>query len=151
MDEDPVQYFFMFFLLYVLLRDPSKMSVVELNPVDGLPEFKGRKVVSDRQKLRAEKRAHRFVMVGWGELAAACQAVDADRAVRLLMVLYLHRKLSRSRDGWTLPEQKDLAALGIADRNLGRDVAKLEALGLVEVKRRPGKRPLLRLVGGQER
>jgi hypothetical protein len=34
----------------------------------------------------------------------------------------------------------------IADGNLYRDVARLEALGLVQVQRRPGKRPLLRLV-----
>jgi DNA-binding transcriptional ArsR family regulator len=121
------------------------MSVVKLNPVDGLPEWKGKRVVTPRQKARAEKRARRFVMVGWGEVASACRVAGTDRATRLLMVLYLHRNLSKNRDGWIAPEQKDLIAIGIGDSNLSKDVAKLEALGLVEVQRRPGKRPLLRL------
>jgi hypothetical protein len=122
------------------------MSVVKLNPVDGLPELKGRKIVTERQKARAAKRARRFVMVGWGELAAACRAIETDRATRLLMALYLHRNLSKIRNGWIAPDQKDLVALGLNDRNLYRDVAKLEAAGVVEVQHRSGKRPLLRLV-----
>ena len=123
------------------------MSVVELNPVDGLPEFKGRKVVTERQKLRAAKRAQRFVMVGWGDLASALCALRTDHATRLYLVLHLHSKLRRSaaRDGWVELVQHDLKATGLAGSNFCKAVAKLEAAGLVEAQRRPGKRPLLRL------
>jgi hypothetical protein len=64
------------------------------------------------------------------------------------MVVWLHHNLQtvRANDGWVKLEQKDLIAMGIADNNLYRDVTRLEALGLIEVQRRPGKRPLLRLV-----
>jgi hypothetical protein len=122
-------------------------EVTKLNPVDGLPEWKGRKVVTERQKTRAAKRARRFVMVEWGWLTKALCTVDANRVVRLLMVLSLHEKLQRtSRAGGRIElVQHDLAAMRIADSHLSRDIAKLETLGLIEVQRRPGKRPLLRL------
>jgi hypothetical protein len=124
------------------------MSVVELNPVDGLPEWKGRKVITERQKARAAERARRFVMAEWGWLAKTLCAVNADRATRLLMVLVLHEKLQRTKraDGWIEIVQHDLAAMKIADDHLSRDIGKLETRGIVEVQRRPGKRPLLRLV-----
>jgi DNA-binding transcriptional ArsR family regulator len=146
-DGDPVQYFFVL-SLFVPSKVPSERDlwdVVKLNPIDGLPEWKGRRVVTERQKARAAKRARRFVMVEWGELTAAFRTAGTDRATRLLAVLYLHRNLSKNASGWIAPDQKDLIAIAIADSHLSRTVAKLEALGLVEVQRRPGKRPLLRL------
>ena len=82
------------------------MSVVKLNPVDGLPEWKGRKVVTERQKALAAKRARRFVMIGWGELVTSCRTMGTDRVTRLLMVLCLHRNLSKNSNGWIVPEQK---------------------------------------------
>lgn len=123
------------------------MSVVKLNPVDGMPEWEGRKVVPEWRKRRDAKRAQRFVIVEWGWLTKTLRVVDANRATRLLMVLLLHEKLRRTKraDGWIELEQHDLAAMSIADGHFYRDVAKLGALGLVEVQRRPGKRALLRL------
>jgi hypothetical protein len=123
------------------------MSVVPLNPVDGLPEWKGRKVVTERQRQRAAKRARRFVMVEWGFLVSALNALKCGRAQRLFFVLLLHRNLrmTRTNDGWIGPAQKDLIAANLADRNLYKAVASLKRAGVIEVQRRPGKRPLLRL------
>jgi hypothetical protein len=48
--------------------------------------------------------------------------------------------------GWVELVRHDLAVAALADSNLYKAVAELEALGLVEVQRRRGKRPLLRLI-----
>jgi hypothetical protein len=122
------------------------MSVVKLNPIDGLPDWTGRKVAPEWQKKRATKRGRRFLLVEWGELTFALGSIGADQTIRLLLTLYLHRNLSKVRDGWIDPDQKDLTAVGIIRTKLWRTVARLEARGLIEVRRRPGKRPLLRLV-----
>ena len=95
-DGDPVQYFYVL-SSYVPSKGPSKMSVVKLNPVDGLPEWEGRKVVTERRKATRGKTRPRFVMVEWGWLAKTLRVVDADRATRLLMVLLLHEKLRRTK------------------------------------------------------
>jgi hypothetical protein len=124
------------------------MAAVEIDPIDGLPAWKGRKVTTARRQRLQAKRASRFVMAEWGWLAPALCTLRADRATRLLLVLCLHTKLRRVADraGWVELAQHDLKAVGLADDNLSRVVARLEALELVEVQRRPGKRPLLRLV-----
>ena len=125
------------------------MSVVKLNPVDGLPEFtKVRKVVTERQRARAAKRARQFIMVEWGELVRLLRVLGAGRAVRLLFALWLHQGLNKTRrnDDWIEVDQKDLIALDLSDSNLSKATYQLETLGLVEVQRRPGKRPLLRLI-----
>jgi hypothetical protein len=120
----------------------------EIDPVDGLPVWMGRKVEPEWRKKRAAKRARRFVTVGWGELVPALHALKIGRAGRLLFVLYLHRNLTKAKanGGWIELVRHDLVAVGLADKHLCRDVAKLEAFGLVEVQRRSEKRPLLRLV-----
>ena len=53
------------------------MSVVKFNPVDGLPEWKGRKVVTERQKARVAKRAGRFIMIDWGDLVRGLRILGA--------------------------------------------------------------------------
>jgi hypothetical protein len=124
------------------------MSVVKLNPVDGLPEWKGRKIVTERQRRRAARRAQRFIMVEWGYLLSKLEALKLGRTQRLFFVLLLHQNLQKAQasNGWIMLERKDLAAAGIADSNLYKAVANLEALGLIEAQRRPGRRPLLRLI-----
>jgi DNA-binding transcriptional ArsR family regulator len=84
--------------------------------------IKGRKVEPEWRKRRKAKR---------------------DR----YLVLLLQRKLQRTQraDGWIELIRHRLEAVGLADSNLYKIVAKLEKAGLVEVQRRPGKRPLLRL------
>jgi hypothetical protein len=120
----------------------------EIDPVDNLPAWKGRRVVTRLQKERATKRARRFVLVEWGELVTAFGALGFGRAQRLFFVVLLHQNLKwvAANSGWVELAHADLAAVGLADSNLTKAVAKLETLGLVEVQRRPGKRPLLRLV-----
>lgn len=118
--------------------------------VDDLPDWAipGRKVESEWRKKRAAKRARRFVMVGWGELASDMQAVGTDRATRLLMLLYLYARLQRVKTGggWIELALHDLATVGLADKNFHRVVEQLETAGRIEVRRRPGKRPLVKLV-----
>jgi hypothetical protein len=118
--------------------------------VDDRPDWaiKGRKVEPEWRKRRKAKRARRFVMVEWGELARTLQIAGVNRTGRLLMVLYLHARLGsvQANGGWINPALHDLQAVGLGDGNLNRDVTQLEAAGLVEVQRRPGKRPLLRLI-----
>jgi hypothetical protein len=125
------------------------MSVVKLNQVDGLPEFtKVRKVVTERQKARVTKRASRFVMIEWGELITIVTKLGLVRHARLLFVLLLHRKsrVTQTNNGWIELKRADLVDVGLADSNLSKATYQLETLGLVEVQRRPGKRPLLRLI-----
>jgi hypothetical protein len=119
-----------------------------IDPVDGLPAWTGHKVTPEWRKKREAKRAGRFVTVDWGELVLALHALEIGRAGRLLFVLYLYRNLTKAKatGGWVELVRHDLEAVGLADSNLTKAVAKLEALGLVEVQRRRGKRPLLRLV-----
>jgi hypothetical protein len=117
---------------------------------DDLPDWavKGRPVEPEWRKRRNAKRARRFVMIGWAELAPALCALGTDKATRLLLVLHLHERLQRARtnDGWIDLLLHDLKATELADGHLNRAVAKLERFGRVEVRRRSGKRPLLRLV-----
>jgi DNA-binding transcriptional ArsR family regulator len=114
----------------------------------------GRSVEPEWRKRRRAKRGRRFVMVNWTELTAAALALRMDRASKLYLVLCLHQKLARTRaaNGWIELALHDLEALDLADPNLGRTVSKLERANLVEVQRRPGKRPRLRLIKqGDER
>ena len=109
----------------------------------------GTPVVPEWRKRRDAKRARHFVMIEWGTLATDMHTLGMDRTSRLYLVLHLRARLrtTRTRDGWIELVRHELAAAGLADGNLSRDVATLEAAGLVEVRRRSGKRPLLRLAG----
>jgi hypothetical protein len=124
------------------------MNETTLNPVDGLPEWKGRPVTTEVAKRRAAKRSRRFVMVGWSELATSLCAYGADQPTRLLMVIHLQARLQRTvaKRGWTELVHADLHSVGLVSCNLSKAVAKLEQAGVIEVRRRPGKRPLVRLV-----
>jgi hypothetical protein len=110
--------------------------------------IKGRKITPEWRKRRAAKRTRRFVIADWGWLAPALRTIRSDRPTRLLLVLCLHAKLQRvaARGGWIELVRHDLDAAGLLDGNLYKVVARLETLGLIDVQRRPGKRPLVRLV-----
>jgi Cdc6-like AAA superfamily ATPase len=125
--------------------------MVKLNPVDGLPEWKGRRIITEVQKRHAAKRARRFVMIEWDRLMSIMAGLKFTRPQRLIFVLLLHENLqsTRANNGWIKLERKDLFAAGLADSNFYKVVAELEALGLVEVQRRPGKRALVRLMAPQ--
>jgi hypothetical protein len=117
---------------------------------DDCPDWaiQGRKVEPEWRKRRQAKRARRFVMIGWSELVAALSLLNTNRATKLFLVLHLRQRLQRTQteDGWVKLVRHELEALGLANNNLSKPVMQLEAAGLVEVQRRPGKRPLLRLV-----
>jgi hypothetical protein len=118
------------------------------NPVDGLPEFPSRRVKLGVSKRRQAKRRRRFIMVEYGDLARELSVLKASRPVRLLLLLHLYTRLqkAKAKQGWVEPALHDLKAFGLADGHLSRSVIKLEQTGLVEVTRRHGKRPLLRLI-----
>ena len=119
------------------------MSVNEL-PDWAIP---GKAVEPEWRKRRDAKRAARYVMVSLRELLPALAILKTDKATRLFLAACLHRKLTKvtSRSGWLEISRYDLASFGLYDSNYYKTVAKLETLGLIEVQRRPGKRPLLRL------
>jgi hypothetical protein len=116
-------------------------------PFDGWPpedDLRIRRVVTTAQRRRA-KRAQMFLRVPWSQLAEEMRAVGTDRATRLLAVLHLQNALDEPRDGWVKLRPSLLKAVGLADDNFNRAVARLERGGLVKVEKRAGKRPLLRL------
>jgi transposase-like protein len=136
-------------LLIVLgIRRDGQKVVLAIKNMGGESEVAWRAVLDDLLARGLAKRARRFVMAEWGWLASALCTLRADRATRLLLVLCLHVKLQRVADraGWVELAQHDRKAVGLADSHLCRVVTKLETLGIVEVQRRPGKRPLLRLI-----
>jgi hypothetical protein len=94
------------------------------------------------------RRQQRFVLVPWGQLAAQMKALRVSPSGRLLMVLHLQKNLDATRadDGWIVPRNSILAEVDLAHRNFSRVLAQLEAAGLIEVQRRPGKRSKVRLV-----
>jgi hypothetical protein len=108
----------------------------------------GKAVEPEWRKRREAKRADRYVIIILRELLPALSALKVDKATRLFWAICLHRKLTKatSRGGWVDVPQHDLVSFGLHDSNYYKTVAKLERLGLVEVQRRPGKRPLLRLL-----
>jgi hypothetical protein len=109
-------------------------------------EIPGRAVVPEWRKRRDAKRAGRFVMVGLGELLPALATMKASKALRLFLAMCLQQKLRKTRDGWIDIPRHDLISFDLDDRNYYRVVAQLEMLGLIEVCRRSGKRPLLRFI-----
>jgi hypothetical protein len=110
--------------------------------------IKGRVVRLGWRKRREAKRARRFITVGWAELTTAMYALRIGRVARLYLTLHLHARLktTQTRDGWIELFKHELDAAGLADSHLSRDVTRLESVGLIEVQRRLGKRPLVRLI-----
>ena len=65
----------------------------------------------------------------------------------MLLWHLLHMQAKIEGEVWLTPRLSFLAEAGLGDRKVrSRAVAELEQAGLVEVRRRPGKLPLLRLI-----
>jgi hypothetical protein len=115
------------------------MYTDRLNPVDGLPEFKNtRKVVTEREKRIAARRARRFVIIPWNVLVAVSRALRFGRALRLLFLLCLYQNLKKTaaNGGWIELLQHDVDAMDLSDSNLCKATYQLETRGLIEVQRR---------------
>ena len=108
---------------------------------------KRRAVRGEKAKARKVRALSRwYVRLSWHELARAMQSLSTDRATRLWLLVKWQTRVEKSDDGWLLPKRQILAALELVGPNYGIVVNRLEERGLVEVQRRPGKQPLLRLI-----
>lgn len=96
------------------------------------------------RKARALSRW--YVKLSWHELAGAMQALSTDRATRLWLLVKWQDRVEKPDDGWLLPKRQLLASLELVGPNYGIVVNRLEERGLIEVQRRPGKQPWLRLI-----
>jgi DNA-binding transcriptional ArsR family regulator len=92
----------------------------------------------------------RFVMgplpMGWIGAAARCGDARA-----LPVLLALKAKADAGRETWTKPPATVLQDLGVGRMARSRAIAALERAGLVEVRRRRGRPPLVRLVPWRDR
>jgi hypothetical protein len=93
----------------------------------------------------ADKRGARFIKgplpLGW--VAAAARA---GHPLALPVLLALKHKADTVRQPWVKPPAAVLRLLGVDKDGRSRAVAALERAGLVEVRRRRGRPPLVRLV-----
>ena len=112
-------------------------------PDDAIPV---RRVPSPRSKT---KRAREFVKgplpLAWIEAAARC-----GHAKALPLLLALKFRSDASGEAWVKPPMAVLERLGIARMDRSRAIAALERTGLIEVQRRRGRPPLVRLLPWRE-
>ena len=96
-------------------------------------------------RARAAKREARFIKgplpLGWVATAA-----KAGHPLALPVLLALKYKADTVRQPWVKPPAAVLRLLGVDKDARSRAIAALERAGLVEVRRRKGRRPLVRLV-----
>jgi DNA-binding transcriptional ArsR family regulator len=109
-------------------------------------ELPTRKVETPAHRRRRRQRGKFFVPASqWLEVAAALSRVSTSRAALLWHLLRMQSKIEE--EGWLVPRLSFLVEAGLGDRKArSRAVVELEQAGLVEVRRRSGKLPLLRLV-----
>ena len=103
-------------------------------------------VPSGRARGRQASRARsRFVKgqlpMGWIGAAVRCGDTKA-----LPVLLALKAKADAGRETWVKPPATSLQDLGVGRMARSRAIAALERAGLVEVRRRRGRPPLVRLV-----
>jgi hypothetical protein len=83
--------------------------------------------------------------IGW--IAAALRSGDS-RALPVLLALKY--EADASRENWIKPPAMVLQDLGIDRMARSRAIVALERAGLIEVQRRPGRPPLVRLASWKE-
>jgi hypothetical protein len=96
-------------------------------------------------RARAARRGARFIKgplpLGW--LAAAAKA---GHPLALPVLLALKHKTDVVRQEWVKPPASVLRLFGVDKDGRSRAIAALERAGLVEVRRRRGRPPLVRLL-----
>jgi DNA-binding transcriptional ArsR family regulator len=105
-----------------------------------------RVVPSERaERTRADRGRSAFVKgplpLGWIGAAVGC-----GDARGLPVLLALKAKADAGRETWTKPPATVLQDLGVGRMARSRAIAALERAGLIEVRRRRGRPPLVRLV-----
>jgi hypothetical protein len=74
--------------------------------------------------------------------------LNTDHATRLWLIVVLQTRLDRPDDGWVKPRKQLLDGVGLP-HHLRDVIARLERSGAVLVRRRSGKRALLKLVDSE--
>jgi len=105
----------------------------------------------DMPNPRKAKRDAQFIPpISWTEAAPVFALCGSPRSVALWFAIHTQSKICGER--WVRVPGHRLESVGLADRSgPSRAVAELERHGFVEVRRRPGYAPLLRLVSAAER
>jgi hypothetical protein len=125
------------------IDDPfSTVEVLRLDPT----ELHTRKVETSAHRRRRRQRGMLFVpALPWLGVVQALSRLSTSRAVLLWHLLHMQAKIEGEE--WLTPRLSFLAEAGLGDRKArSRAVAELERAGLADVRRRPGKLPLLRLI-----
>ena len=104
----------------------------------------GRAIEGTVTRRRRERRAERRLIISWDETATALVRLRVDYPMRLWLVLQLQTKLERPKDGWVKPRQQLLEQVELPQ--VRHVISHLERIGLIEVRRQPGQRALVRLV-----
>src|SRR5918993_3270500 len=123
-------------------RDGPDPDALRLGP-DGIPSVRvGTDTRGCRQRLFVPSTA-------WPELAAVVSAGVSGRSVGLWLAIRMRARLER-RD-WVRVRTHLRQSLGFTNRAAhSRAVTELERLGFIEVRRRKGYAPLVRLVPRQQ-
>jgi DNA-binding transcriptional ArsR family regulator len=103
----------------------------------------GERTTTDRQRTSRERS--RFVKgplpIGW-----IASALRSGGTKALPVLLALKHEADATRESWVKPPAAVLLDLGIDRMARSRAIAALERAGLIEVRRRRGRPPLVRLV-----
>jgi hypothetical protein len=157
-------------ILCICYVSPGVLFIVERQQTDGLPgqrrpaplrwcrqlrprraaarpdDIPATKVNTDARTKRQAVRDRLFIpSVAWPELAHAVAAGMSGRAMGLWLAIRMQAKLERT--GWVRVRAHLRESLGFTNRAAhSRAMAELERAGLIEVQRRKGFAPLVRLV-----
>jgi hypothetical protein len=108
---------------------------------------KRRQAKENKAKARKAGTLSRwYIKLSWYEVTKAMHILSTDKATRLRLLMKWQDRVEDPDDGWLLPKQQILDASGLNGSHYNLVVTRLEKLGIIEARRRPGKRSLLRLV-----
>jgi|ERR671919_322387 DNA-binding MarR family transcriptional regulator len=114
----------------------------------GIEEIETEDVELETIRRLKRWRAQRYIRISWSRMRTLMLAAGTDRSTRLLMVLVLLEKLDQvqSNAGWIKLRGHILKDLELDQTSFCAVVNRLEKKGVIETKRSPGKRPLIRML-----
>lgn len=126
-------------------RPESDVDAAE-GVIGALDSLAMKHVETGPSKQRRERREKLFVPpVKWFEATAALSRLRTGRAALLWHLIRMQTKLDG--EAWIVPRLSFLIEAGLRSHKArSRAIEELERARLVEVRRRPGKSPLLRLL-----
>jgi hypothetical protein len=94
----------------------------------------------------ASSSAQRAYLKGQLQLDWLVALTNSGHAKALQVALAVKIQMDRRREAWVKPPYQILQDLGVSKMDLSRCTKALEKVGLIEVQRRNGRPPLVRLV-----